>query len=96
MTRSKSRPLMGVLRNSGHQDGGSYLFFRREKKAENLYSKLLSEAQRVESKALSLNALTDSLKKYEDFLEDVDEDDDMDVDHDGEDVDEDDGAHTAS
>ena len=73
MTRSKSRPLMGVLRNSGHQDGGSYLFFRREKKAENLYSKLLSEAQRVESEALSLNALTDSLKKYEDFLEDVDE-----------------------
>ncbi len=64
---TRSTPYLGVLKDSGHQEGGSYIFFRRPTPGRDI-DKHYQEARQLEAKANTVEKLRDAKTKYQRYL----------------------------
>lgn len=65
---TKTLPLMGSLKDAGHQKGGTYIFFRRPTPSSDHLVKLLEEARKAEFQATDGKMLQEAGEKYQDYL----------------------------
>ncbi|MBI2192845.1 MAG: SUMF1/EgtB/PvdO family nonheme iron enzyme [Planctomycetes bacterium] len=68
---TKTLPLMGSLRDAGHQKGGTYVFFRRPVLSTDYLTKVGDEARASEDRASTVAALQAALARYQDYLRDA-------------------------
>lgn len=64
---TRSTPYLGVLKDSGHQDGGSYVFFRRPTPGPDI-DKHYQEARQLEAKANTVEKLREAMTQYQRYL----------------------------
>ena len=66
----RTTPYLGVLKDSGHQDGGSYIFFQRPSSGPAM-DELFRGARRLEAEANGKKDLVEAKAKYERYLASV-------------------------